>query len=52
MDGNQSLPGPLQGLHSFHRTFPSDHCAEVEIKTHFSWKGLIANVIHSNCSVM
>lgn len=48
------VSGPCWG-HMRLLAFPSDPhhgCAGVEIKTHFSWKGLIASVIHGNNSVV
>ena len=55
LQGEEALQGPLLGPREFPRALPADpnHCClGVQIRTHFSWKGLIANVIHSNSSVV
>ena len=55
LDGEEALQGPLLGPREFPRALPADPnhpCVGVQIRTHFSWKGLIANVIHSNSSVV
>ena len=55
LQGEEALQGPLLGPREFPRALPADPnhcCVGVQIRTHFSWKGLIANVRHSNSSVV
>lgn len=44
--------GHMNGTELFHLTQTSVAGAGMEIKTHFSWKSLIADVIHSNSSAV